>query len=273
MKNVFSIFCFSIGCFVFSNTVYAENIVPYSDGVISFSYDSDFKGAISLYNLPSNYSFCAEYRAAFDTYSNADSPDGFFVVRVGSIQKVSEMYNDWKDIVPLTPDALKECESVDVISSGDLPESLIHMDSSEDGKYTFYRKLLGYNDKYLVIADYHLSSTDSKYDSFFETLYDSVQVTDDFLGNNFVPSGNSEYSIIFSNAVYSDQVLNYAKELIRIGHDYLDFSLSSDDAYDRLQEVQERLSNYLSLIHIYLSPGLLLPCLIFSTFPGSPGSS
>lgn len=38
--------------------------------------------------------------------------------------------------------------------------------------------------------------------------------------------------------------MNYAKELIRIGHDYLEFSLSSGDAYDRIQEVQERLSNY-----------------------------
>ena len=43
---------------------------------------------------------------------------------------------------------------------------------------------------------------------------------------------------------YSDQVINYAKELIRIGQEYLDFSLSSDEAYTQLQEVLDRLSNY-----------------------------
>lgn len=187
MKNVFSIFCFSIGCFVFSNTVYAENIIPYSDSVISFSYDSDFNGRISRCDLPSNYSLSVEYRADFDTYSDVHSPDGHFLVRICSIQKCSELYDNWKDIVPLSPDMLEGCESVDVISNGDLPETLIHMNSSDNGKYVFYRKLLGYNDKYLAIADYQLSSIDSDDDSLFETLYNSVQVTDEFLKKWFCP--------------------------------------------------------------------------------------
>lgn len=240
----FMLTCICSGCFIFSTTVFAQNIITYSDDIVSFDYDSDFQAEIFRHDSGSTYSVPTNYQAAADFPEVADSSNGSFSIRVGSINEWSEKYQNWKDIVPTNPSDQDLYESVDVIADGELPESLVHVNSAEYGNYNFYRKLLGYNDDYFIIADYRLSDNDSEQDVFFKSLYDTVKVSDIFLNNEYSQPKDTEYTMIFSNVHYSDQVINYAKELIRIGQEYLDFSLSSDEAYTQLQEVLDRLSNY-----------------------------
>lgn len=244
-KTLVSMTLFSIGCFVLVMPASAENITTYSDEILTFDYDADFEAGIFRYDFSvSLESLPTVYQAEVNMVENEEVSDSGFSVHVASIDAFSQKYGDWKKVILLESDEQHELKSFDVISDGDLPEVLFCIDSEEYGEYSFYRKLLGYNDDYFLFADYQPSNDNADQNSFLKTMYDSVQVSEDFLNNKYSPSEEYNRTVILSNVVFSDQAINYAKELIRIGQGYLDFSISSDDAQKQVKDVFDRFTNY-----------------------------
>ena len=244
-KNLGSIALFSVGCFVLAIPVSAKNITTYSDEILSFNYDADFEAGIFRYDFTSSLeSFPTVYQVEVNMIENEEVSDSGFSVQVASIDTFSQKYGDWKKVILPEPCEQSGLKSIDVISDDDPLEALFHIDSEEQGEYSFYRKLLGYNDDYFLFADYQPSNDNADQNSFLKTMYDSVQVSEDFLDSKYSPSEEYNRTVILSNVVFSDQAINYAKELIRIGQGYLDFSISSEDAQKQVKDVFDRFTNY-----------------------------
>ena len=252
-KRVFySAACLVVGCFILSFPASAENIETYSDEIVSFDYDSDFQASITRYdNGDISKFYPTSYYASANMLTTSNTDDGGFSISVGSISAATEEFKDWKSFaVPSSPEGRSAIESVDVISDGDFPESFVTIKPSTDENgnekagYSYYVKFLGSNEKYFVTASYQPSSEFPDQDVFFKEMYDSIQISDSFLSDGYSPSDEWDSTDILLNVVYSDQALNYAKELVRIGKGYLDFSIQSDDAYNQVKEVYDRFASY-----------------------------
>ena len=209
----------------------SAQIFDYSDDYVSFSYDDEMLGKISIMTHYGNDHYI-EYDFSFA--DRTEDPVSFCML---CLQNKDENYD--------------ESQYEPVLS----------------GKNGRDINIIQNDDDFLVFTSKTSNLDNSPYQKYIDIIFDSLSFSDfDSIDSSLVSDGD-----VFVNINISDQATIYAKAGIDILNGYMKMEIGPDDASDQINELITRIENYLdgdteyyfdreikypfSLVDLYLSSG------------------
>ena len=190
--------------FLFTLPAYAE-VKEYSDDYVSFSYNDEMPGEISIINSEENshsihYSFtCADNTA-----------NGNIVYDLSIIEKNEDFDQEFYD-------TLFEIGKVEAIK---------HQD----------------DDLVLCYSTFSNNTEDPELIKYWDDFQESLTVADNLKS---VDSSGIDSQNLVSNVHLSDQALVYAQAALDILNGYMSMDLDPEDASEQAEKLQERIENFL----------------------------